>query len=192
MRENMKKHFTAFVLTAVFLTAIPLFTVKTGVPKATNKKILHQKDSALTDMLAYIFDEDFCTEGLKAAAIILNSNYKAGAKVNTINKNDFLKKYKNGKDYYSELEKLSDTIKDLSITYNGKAVKTPCYYITNGICEGGKPYLRNTANPWDYFCPEYTFDAKAGVSLYSVNKMCEKGLSAEEVLNRYFKDVKIA
>ena len=191
MNKNMKKHFTALGLTAVFLTTIPLITLNLSASKTQSTKSTAKKNIELTDMLAYEFKEDYCDDGLKALGIILNSNYKSGTSPKTISKKDFLKEHKNGKKYYSLLEKISKKIKDRCITYKGKAARIPYYYITNGSCKSEKPYLRNTVSPSDLLCEEYTFDAKPGVSLYSINKMCERGLSCEESLNRYFKNIEI-
>lgn len=191
MSKNMKKHFTALVLIAVFLTAIPLMTIRINIPKSANKKNSAQEPVKLTDMLAYEFKEGYCEEGLKATGIILNSNYKAGEKVNTLSKTEFFKKYKNEKNYYSLIEKLSEELKDQCITYKEKAVKIPYYYITNGDCKTDLPYIKSTANPWDLLSAKYNFDAKSGVSLNSINEMCRKGLSCEDALNRYFENIKI-
>lgn len=191
MSKNMKKHFTALTLIAIFLVAIPLFTAGINIPKSSDNESSAQKDTELTDMLAYEYNENYCKEGLKAVAIILNSNYKAGEKAKTMSKKEFLKKYKNGKNYYSNLEKLSEELKDRYITYKGKAVKVPYFFITDGSCKAEEPYLKNTANPWDLLSAKYTFDAKSGVSLNSINEMCKKGMSSEEALERYFKNVKI-
>lgn len=191
MSKNMKKHFTALVLITVFLTAIPLFTIKTNVTKPENNNTAPKKGTKLTDILAYEYNENYCSDGLKAAGIILNSNYKSGAELKAISKKDFLQKQKNGKKTYSELEKICKEIKDLCITYKGKAVKIPYYYITNGVCKAEQPYLKAAASPWDLLSSDYTYDAKPGVSLYSINEMCKNGMSPEESINRYFKNIKI-
>lgn len=191
MSKNMKKHFTSLALIAILMIVIPLFTIRINLPKATDNESASKKSPALADMLAYEYNENYCKEGLKAVGIILNSNYKSGKKVKTLSKKEFLKKYKNGESYYSLLEKLSEEINDRCITYKGKAVKFPYYYITDGSCKSEKPYLKSTANPWDLLNAKYSFDAKSGVSLNSINLICKKGLSSEECLNRFFKNTKI-
>ena len=90
------------------------------------------------------------------------------------------------------LENTAKEIKNITITYNGKPAAIPYSYITSGLCESDYPYIRNTANPWDLINREYTLDAKTGVSLNSINKLCEKGLSCKEALSRYLKDAKTA
>lgn len=191
MSKNMKKHFTALTLIAIFLIAIPLFTAGINIPKSSDNESSAQKDTELTDMLAYEYNENYCKEGLKAVAIILNSNYKAGEKAKTLSKKGFLKKHKDGKKIYSDLKKICKDTKNLCITYKGKAVKPPYYYITNGACKSEQPYLKAAANPWDLLSADYTYDAKPGVSFYSINEMCKSGMSWKESLNRYFKNVKI-
>ena len=191
MSKNMKKHFTALSLIAIFLIAIPLFTIKINIPKSNDNESASQKSTNLTDMLAYEYNENYCKEGLKAIGIILNSNYKSGVKVKTLSKKEFLQKYKKGESYYSFIEKISEEIKDRCITYKGKTVKIPYCYITDGSCKEEKPYLKSTANPWDLLNAKYSFDAKSGVSMNSINLMCKKGLSCEESLNRFFKNIKI-
>lgn len=187
----MKKHIAVLVLAAAFLIVIPLFTVKTGIMNS-NKTDFNSnnenKSNYLTELLAYEFREEYSAETLKAIGIILNSNYKSGEKPKRMTKEDFIKKHKNGERYYSLLENTAKEIKNKTIIYKGKSAAIPYSYITSGVCESDYPYLRDTANPWDLINSEYTFDAKPGVSLNGINKLCEKGLSCEQALNRYFKN----
>ncbi len=190
----MKKLLAAAALAAALMIAIPLFTVKNNalgdIKKMFNSK-KEAKSDALTEIVAYNFKEDYCGEGLKALAIILNSNYKAGDKLKRISKKDFLKKYKNGASYYSKIEKTVKEISGSYITYKGKPARIPCCYISNGKCQIDYPYIRKTSSPWDLLSKSYTFDAKSNVSLNSINALCENGLSYKESLSRYLKDVKI-
>ena len=190
----MKKHFTALILASLFLILIPLFIVKLNAPN--NEKQSYNSKNEISggltaEMLAYEFREEYCREGLKALAIILNSNYKAGVKLKNLSKTEFIKKHKNGAYHYSLLENTVKETADYCVTYKAKAVIIPYSYVTNGKCENDYAYLRNTANPRDFINPEYKFNSPSGVSLYSINELCKKGLSCEESLSRYFADTKI-
>lgn len=190
----MKKHITAITLAAIFLIIIPLLTVNFnyfGNRKAGFNSYKENKTDYLTGILASEFREDYCEEGLKAVAIILNSNYNSGVKLNSISKDEFLKKHKNGERYYSKIEKTSEEYGNTIITYKGKPVTVPFSYVTNGDCQSDYAYIRNTANPRDLINAGYTFDSEPGVSLNSINELCKRGLSCEEALNRYFKKISI-
>ena len=194
MSENMKKHMIALILAAAFLIVVPILTVRNNAANDKNNDFISNKENNsdyLTEILANEFREEYCSEGLKAVGIILNSNYKSGEKIQSLNKSEFIKKYKNGEKYYSLIEKTADEIGDKCITYKGKAVKLPYYYTTNGNCDDEYSYLKNTANPWDLINKNYTYDSKPGISLNSLNELCKKGLSCEESLSRYLKDIKI-
>ena len=188
----MRKHITALIMALVFLAVIPLFTIKIIKGNIRDTGFNSDKETKIglsAEMLAYEFREEYCPEGLKAVAVILNSNYNSGEKLNTLSKADFIKKYKNGEKYYSEIENTIKTIKNTYITYKGKPVKIPCSYLTNGTCESVYPYLNNTANPQDYINPEYKFNLTPGVSFNSVNELCEKGLNFKEALGKYIKKI---
>jgi len=194
MSENMKKHFIALAFAVVLMIAIPLFTVQNRAWNDIKTNLSSNKEKyseTLTGILAKEFHEGYCEEGLKAVAIILNSNYKSGVKYKTMSKNAFMKKYEKGSDYYSLIEKTAEETADIIITYKGKTVKIPCSYITDGSCEIDYPYLRCTDNPWDLNNKSFTYECKSGVSLNSINELCKKGLSCEEALNRYFKNTSI-
>lgn len=190
----MKKLLIAASLAAALMIAIPLFTVKNNtfgdIKKIFNSK-KEVKSDALTEIVAYNFKEDYCDEGLKAITIILNSNYKAGDKLKRLNKKDFIKKYKNGANYYSKIEKTIKENNGKYITYKGKPARIPYCYISNGKCLIDYPYIRKTSSPWDLLSKDYTFDAKSNVSLNSINTLCKNGLSYKESLSRYLKNIKI-
>ncbi|MCR5653647.1 MAG: hypothetical protein K6F88_07575 [Ruminococcus sp.] len=190
----MKKHIIALILTSVFLISIPLFTVNINTTKSKKSSFNSDKEiksGVSTEILAYEFKKEFCEEGLKAVAIILNSNYKSGVKLNTLSKSNFLKKFTDGERYYSLIEKTIEETGGRYITYKGKPVKIPCSFVTDGKCDSVYPYLRDTCNPADLINPHYTFNSSSGVSFNSINKLCKKGLSFEECLDRYFTDIKI-
>lgn len=191
----MKKHIIALILTAGFLFMIPLFTVKNiscdNIVSSFNSD-KENNSGYLANLLAYEFREDYNEECLKAVAIILNSNYKAGVKCKSLSKMDFIKKYKGGESYYSIIEKTVKETENICIKYKGKPAAVPYAYITSGNCESEQPYLRDTQSPWDLINNSYTFDAPEGVSLNGINELCRNGLSCDEALYHYLKNIEIA
>lgn len=188
----MKKRLLAAAVAVALMIGIPLLTVKNNtfndIKLYFNSKE-EIKANPLTEITAYHFKKSYCDEGLKAIAIILNSNYKSKIKQKRMSKNDFIKKF--GNDYYSKIEKTVAETKNIFIAYKGKPARIPCCYISSGVCEIDYPYIRKTSSPWDLLNAEYKSGLKPEVSLNSINEMCESGLSYKEALGRYLQNVKI-
>ena len=68
-----------------------------------------------------------------------------------MSKADFIKKYKDGEKYYSNIEKSVKELSDNYITYKNKPVYVPCFKTSKGYTEKDKeyPYLKAAACPWD-------------------------------------------
>ncbi len=178
----MKKRITAVLLCAALMIMIPMISVKNNAAKDIEKVFNSKKENTfvLAEALAYEYKKEYSDETLKALALILNSNYKAGVKLKTMPKNDFIKKH--GEKNYSKLENTAKEFEDKCLVYKGKAAPVPYAFVTSGKTEGNKkyPYIKNTACPWDALSKRS--DESAAVSLNSINKLCGLGLSYTEAL----------
>lgn len=185
--EKMKKRILAAVAALIILIAVPLFSVKNNVPDDLFKLFCSDSKNShdIINTLAYEYREEYSDEALKAIAIILNSNYKAGKKLKSTNKTDFIKKH--GKDNYSKIEKTIDDVKDICITYKDKPAPVPYCYLSGGNSERSAkhPFIKTAACPWDLLNKEYDGSHPDAVSLNSINKLCENGYSYAEALAVY-------
>ena len=173
----MKKRITAVILAIALMALIPMFIVKNSAFEDIGKAIYSDKEikTNLTEAMLYEYREEYCDNGLKALGIILNSQIKAGKSPKTADRESFIKKY--GDDTYKKLNKISESVNGEYAVYKEKALALPYSYLSKGL----KKYGNNSCNPWDRLKKDYK-TAKNGISLNSVNKLCENGLTAEEAL----------
>lgn len=181
-----------------------ILAVMAGLPIIVSRSKLHinAKNSVKTSIssqnkpvvnaAAYHFRKHYDEKTLKALILILNSNYKAKKlnKHDSIDKNDFIKKYKNGKNYYSKIE---NTVKELDgeyITYKNKPVYIPLFKVSKGNTDFSKkyPYLDAAACPWDKIKKDFKSSGKeVGISVNTLDKLCAQGLSYKEAVGYFLK-----
>ena len=192
----MKKKITGLLLILAIMAAIPLIFGKNKI-KVDTKNIFQSKSSKKTELIssaaAYYFRDSYSDETLKALILILNSNYKTGKLSNKdrISKNDFIKKYKNGKVYYSKIENTAKKLSDRYITYKNKAVYIPCFNLSKGYTEINNkfPYLKSRACPWDVIEKGYNKKASSvGISLNSLDRLCKNGMSGKNALGQFISE----
>lgn len=173
----MKKRIAAVIAAVITMALIPLIMV-TGTEINLNKYFSSNKEikNKLTEAILAEYREEFSEQGIKALGIVLNSALKAGAELKKSDKNDFIKKY--GKTVYSNIERIATSVKDEYITAKSKPLALPYSYLSDAA---DSKYLKNTCTPWDKLNANFK-TAGNGLSLNSVNELCENGLTAEEAL----------
>lgn len=189
----MKKKIIGLLLILAIMAAVPLIlsNKKIIMPlKANNSQTSEKEENIITKAAAYNFRKHYNSETLKAIVLILNSNNKVNrlSKNELLTKSEFIKKYKDGESYYSNIEKTVSKLKDEFITYKNKAVYVPCFKVSKGNTETNKkfPYLKAAACPWDKIKKECkTSNNTVGVSINTLDKLCAQGLSYKEAV-RYF------
>ena len=131
--------------------------------------------------------EDFCSEALRAAVILANTNYKTAGETADNN-------YNSDTELYKQLTEVYNSNKELYILHNGKAAYIPHSFCSNGVTVNSEKYdyIRSAASPWDCESDEYSSNLSCeGVSLFGVNYLCENGYSAEKALGWYLPDCEI-
>lgn len=193
--ENMKKKIAGLLVILATMAAIPLVLNNRNIvinPNLIKNEEKMTKNEIITSIAASNFRKHYNKETLKALVLILNTNYKAG-KINKneiISKSEFLKKYKNGKDYYSNIENTVKNMKDEYITYRNKAVYIPYFKVSKGYTSESKkyPYLKATACPWDIIKKDYKQSkSKVGISVNSLDKICSLGANYKNAVKRFLK-----
>ena len=179
----MKKRITAVFLAVTFMALIPLFIVKNSAFSDIDKAFSSKKEikTNLTEAILYEYRETYSEEGLKALAVILNSNIAAKKKVKTAERKSFIKKH--GETAYKKVEEIAEKTKREYILCRKKPLALPYSYVSKGLDKYGS----NACNPWDMLEKDYKKSDK-GISLNSVNKLCENGLTAEEAVLRFLNE----
>lgn len=186
------------------MTIIPFFAIE-------NKKnfvIQEKKEKKFSlcskeDMYGYVAKEfrgEYNFETLKAITIILQSNYSfkeinpTKNKKTYLNKNDFCKKFKEkGDKYYDKIEKAVNEVYGEIVFFNNKKLHIPyCYVLSEDNDNSNYGYLKNCGTPWDCVNKSYKESKeKFGISLNSLNKLCENGLNYQEALGYFLNDIEI-
>ncbi len=186
----MKKKITALLVILAIMAAVPLIFNVNSLSESLKSRENMSKNEIITSAAAYHFRKHYSKNTLKAIIIILNTNYKANKlnKKEFLSKEEFIKKYKKGESYYSEIENLAKENGDNYITYKGKPVHIPYFKLSKGFTEKDKkyPYLKGCACPWDKFKKDFkNSENTVGISINSLNKLCRKGLSCENALKHF-------
>lgn len=189
----MKKKIIGLLVILAIMAAVPLIFNNykcADSAKPAKNNTLSKEESVITNAAAYIFRKHYSGETMKAAIIILNTNYKVNRikKDECISRADFIKKYKDGEKYYSNLEKYTNELKDDYITYKNKPVYIPCFKVSKGYTEKDKkyPYLIAAACPWDRLKKESKNSENAvGISINTVDKLCKNGFNYKQAIE-YF------
>ncbi len=189
----MRRKLIGLLLILAIMASVPIINSGYKIKKDTNT-LLNQhkmtKEEIIVGVAANNFRKHYDNETIKALILILNTNYKAN-KINNkdiLSKDDFIKKYKNGQEYYSNIENTVKEMSDQYITYKNKAVYIPYFKISKGCTEEDKkyPYLKSSACPWDCLKEDFKPESKSvGVSINSLNEICKQGADYKKALT-YF------
>lgn len=189
----MKKKILGLLLILAIMASIPLVFNNKKIDLNTflkNNPRKNTKTETITNIAANNFRKHYNDETLKALILILNTNYRLNKtdKKDSISKEAFIKKYKNGKDYYSKIEKTAKNMKDEFITYHSKPVYIPYFKISKGYTETSKkyPYLKASACPWDKIKKDYNNSKNTiGISINSLDKICSLGTNYKDAVKRF-------
>ena len=181
----MKTKICMLTLLFLLMAAIPLvLAVKSAKIAPSAPQSLTDENAAICAAAA-LCDENSTEEAIKAAVILVKTNFSAGetvkADVNNSNK-ELIEKV--AAVYHSNKEIL---------TYRGKAAAIPFSECSNGFTEKGEAeYIEAVASPWDCFNKGYRADLICrGVSISGIKTLCGMGLSAEEALKWYLPELAI-
>lgn len=192
------------VILLLFLTAIlPIAVSKCSVGSSAKPTVSTSdtpekpKDSGeiLCALTAGLYKESYCTETLKAIAILMNTDYKV--KPESFESDDFLYEENasgNIKDVYGEIKKAAESVKNKTLRKNSEALFVPYAETSNGTTYRNEnyKYLHSVASPWDCYATNYDKNAECvGVSLSGIDYLCKNGYSAEEALLWYLPDFEI-
>lgn len=186
----MKNKILAIILILTLVVGIPLINVHRGFIIKTKEKTEKKASYSVMETAAYYFKEEYCDETLKAIAIFANANAKVKKdKTHSINKTEFQKKYKNGSNYYSKIEKYCNNFKNIGIFYKNKPKFTPLTAYSSGYISPSKtaPHLCECACPWDEIAADGNSQSGA-VSLNSLNELCKNGSTAEEAVMYFLEE----
>lgn len=178
----MKNKMIGFLSILLILAMIPLVSANKPTAKAKAKIVKTTVDpSLIAGITAETVGSDYCDEAIKAAIIILQTNYKCNSKQFSNAKNS-----KNN----SKIEKYAKELSGIYIRRGKEAIPVPYFKYSAGYTQPSKkyPYIRESASPWDSF---YNKTGTTGVSLNGINELCNQGLNYKSALNWYLKDIKI-
>lgn len=172
-------------------------TAKTVFEKTSATADITQKDELSTDeilcgLVAAQYKNNYCTETLKAIAIILNTNY-------ILNPDNFDLSDKNVcllikdadnsvKEIYNQISDAVSSVKEKTLCIDSKAFYVPYGEISNGQTTTSEKYsyITSVASPWDCFSEKYDENAQCiGASLCGIDYLCKNGNSYEDALKWY-------
>lgn len=182
----MKKKICALLVILAIMAAVPTITNLKSYKSAEKLS----KNEIITGITAYNFRKHYDKETIKAIVLILNTNYNAEKynKDEILSKKDFVKKFKKGETYYSEIEKYVKDMENETITYKNKAVYLPYFKVSKGYTDKSKKYpcLKACACPWDTLKKDFkNSENTVGISINSLDKLCKKGLGYREAVMRF-------
>lgn len=185
----MKKKFAAIISLMVIMGMLPVAVVslsgKSVSIGASTPDSANDKEKTVCACAAVMCESGFCDEALRAALIIAETNLAAGFDED-INYSD--------KELYNRIVGIYDSEKEKYISFDGKPVYIPHSSCSNGVTVKNEKYtyLSPVASPWDCECRNYSADISCeGASMYGINRLCEKGFSAEDALGYYLPGSKI-
>ncbi len=150
----------------------------------------NQEKKIVKGLVAGNFNPEYNEETLKAMTLILKWNYKIDpdkAYKAYVSKKDFTEKYE--KKDYKKIKNAVNEVYDYSIELTTDAY-IEINYITTANTEN--EIIKNYANPWDLLTKEYD-DTKeiTGISLNTLNTLCNNGLDYKQALSYFINDIKI-
>lgn len=180
-------------LMAILPITVSKCTVKTvsAGKTATSDTVQYSSDNEtdLCALTAALYRDSYCSETIKAIAIIMNTDYIANP--DNFEKDDFLyKKDATGStvDVYDQIENCVKKVKQTTLRKENKVLFVPYSITSNGstYSDGAYPYICSVASPWDCWSDSYDNNAQCiGVSLSGIDWLCKNGYSAENALKWY-------
>lgn len=177
---------------------IPFFTIENKDSFSIDNKFLSKNQ--LYGLLSKEFKPEYNQETIKALGIILQSNYShkeisnEELNHNNLSKDDFYEKYgEKADEYYKKIQEATNSIYNKIILHNNKKVYIPYCYVLNSSADNSEyEYFKNVATPWDCLKSEYkTSNNTEGISINTLNILCDSGYSYENALNYFLKDIQI-
>lgn len=193
----MRKKIVALICLLLAMAVLPAIVVGFSGHSPTANEKAETTDSAektvdnsdiICKNAAKICSEDFCDEALRAALILVNTNYIIDK--NSVDNSNF----SSSKELISKLKKVYNSVSELYLSENNEVLSIPYSEISNGKTAQSEdyPYLYSVASPWDCFDENYDEDyICVGVSMRGVNYLCENGYSAEDALLWYLPDFEV-
>ena len=181
----MKAKICMLTLLFLLMAVIPLVLAIQTVKNAPSAPRDPTDESAAVSAAAALCDENSGEEVIKAAVILVKTNFLAGEAVKTEDDNS-------KEELIERVAAVYHSNKEI-LTYRGKAVAVPFSECSNGFTEKGEAeYIKAVASPWDCFNKEYRADLICrGVSISGIKTLCGMGLSAEEALKWYLPELAI-
>lgn len=181
----MKTKICMLTLLFILMAAIPLILAVNSAkiePSAPQKQT---DENAAISAAAALCDENSGEEVIKAAVILVKTNFSAGEIVKVDDNNS-------KKELIERVAAVYHSKKEI-LTYQGKPVAIPFSKCSNGFTESGEAeYIEAVASPWDCFDKEYQAGLSCrGVSISGIKTLCGMGLSAEKALKWYLPKVAI-
>lgn len=169
-------------------TSLPVAT-DDSQPNFGDKQILYLATAAQCDI-------NWNDETIKALAVIIQTNMKQGATIDTSDKTMYLSeqqlKDKWGDAYntnFKRVIKAVDAVGNKVLTYDGKPRYIPYFQISAGYTTPSEEYtyLTGVASPWDKLMHNYDKSAEncSGVSLYGVDYLTAQGETYKTALLWY-------
>lgn len=205
----MKKKIIATVVFLILMAMLPFVAVKFNDPqttahittatKDTPSKPIDKKTKILCGLVAANIKDNYCSETLKAIAIIINTNYKISPDSFDLDDTSVCIYEENAdssvKEIYPQIKTSVNSCKELHLTLDKEKQYIPFSKTSSGctIVDKNYDYLTSVASPWDCFQKNYDADIKCcGVSISGVDYLCRNGYSAEEALLWYLPGFEIA
>lgn len=199
MRGKICTVLVLLILTAVLPMAASRCSAKNrasqAVSTADTPENPKSSDEILCALTAGLYKNSYSAETVKAAAILMNTDYRA--KPDSFGANDFLYEENasgNMKDVYSEIRKAAESVKNKTLRKKSEVLFIPFSETSNGTTykNVNYKYLHSVASPWDCYAENYDENAECvGVSLSGIDYLCKNGCSAEEALLWYLPDFEI-
>lgn len=167
-------------------------------PENNEEKKENNPNDLLCALTAAWYEEDMSEDAIKAAAIIMNTNYNANPDSFDLSDKEVCVYEKDAdnalKENYADIRKAVNSVKENKLILNGKTVYVPCSKASNGntFTSEKYSYLRAVASPWDCFSQNYSPDTKCvGVSISGIDYLCKNGCTYEQALKWYLPEFSI-
>lgn len=156
------------------------------------------KDKILCGLVAALYNSDYSTETIRAITILLNNNYSLEPDKFDLNDSSVCLYIENAnnsvKEIYPQIEKITESSKNLLIYYNNENVFVPYSEVSNGntVYSENFNYIFPVASPWDCFSEKYDENSEcSGVSIEGLNYLCKNGMNAKDALRWYLPECEI-
>lgn len=189
----MKNKIFMLLIILILMIFLPVYFTKSLSFADITDTVMQQENQEkkiVKGLVAGNFNPEYNEETLKAMTLILKWNYKIDpdkAYKAYVSKKDFTEKYE--KKDYKKIKNAVNEVYDYSIELTTDAY-IEINYITTANTEN--EIIKNYANPWDLLTKEYD-DTKeiTGISLNTLNTLCNNGLDYKQALSYFINDIKI-